>query len=284
MTVEEIFTQIKSYIDQSRVQAQATSAPAEGYEEVTPPVLEDVAPEDYRAAMEMVFDEYEVPEEMRQGVYDQLDANADYSPGGYIENLTIVLEDNDVTNHIDNSIEVGDYAEVHGGIHQANETNVATASGDGAVAADSIEGDTQTGDGIQAGDGSDVQAVGGDNSGQVAGMNATAEDITTGDGNFNNEGEINDSSIAFGGGDSSAEANDTVDYSTNDTGNTSDSFNESDSYNTDGSYNTDESYTESTTVDAHLDVDTTESFNSDDDHHDVDDSHNVHEAADEVYD
>ncbi len=259
------------------------------YSEAAPEVIEedylaDVDRDTYHDAMEMVFEQYDVPEPMREQVYEQLDAEGAYNPAGYIENLTIVVEDNDISNHIDNSVEVGDYAEVHGGITQENETNVSTAAGDGAIAGRDQEGQFQTGDGVQVGDENSGLVNQGDNSGQQAGGNAMADDVTSGDGNFVNEGEVSENAIAFGGGSADNQADDVEDYSTNDSGNTSDSYNTDGSLNTSDSYNTDESYTSSETIDATIDANATESFNQDNDEHDVDDSYNVDVQEDAAYD
>ncbi len=243
--------------------------------------LEGVSRDQYVEAMDKVMETYDVPAELHDVYQEPLDAGGDYSPEGLKSNIEFLLENNDVVNAIDNSIQTGDYAEVHYGIDQHNDTNAATASGAGAVAADEVWGDTQTGDGVQAGDYSSVQAVGGDNSGQVAGGNATAQDITSGDGNFSNEGHINDSSIAFGGGDSSTQANDVYDESVND------SYNETNVGNTDGSYNEENvgniSHEAEHSIDATLEatVDTTGSFNTDDDGHDIDNSYNETELLDD---
>ena len=271
-----------------RVIAASFSAPADDYTEIVeetanPEVYEDVDRDTYIEAMEEVFNEYDVPQPMREQVYEQLDAQGEYTPEGYIQNLTVVINDNDIHNAIDNSLTVEHGAEVHGDITQQNDTNVANASGEGAIAGRDQEGQFQTGDGVQVGDDNSGVVNQGDNSGQQAGYEAHADDITTGDGNFNNEGQIDDSAIAFGGGAADNTANELDDHSTNDSFNTEHSYNEEGSYNTQDSYNTEETYTETATVDANLDADVDHSFNSDDDYKDVDDSHNVHEAEEVGY-
>ncbi|MDH3678964.1 MAG: hypothetical protein OEV40_03330, partial [Acidimicrobiia bacterium] len=221
---------------------------------------------------------------MREQVYEQLDAQGEYTPEGYIENLTVVINDNDIHNEIDNSLTVEHGAEVHGDIHQANTTNVANATGEDSIAGRDQEGQFQTGDGVQVGDHNEGVVNQGDNSGQQAGYEAHADDITTGDGNFNNEGWIDDSAIAFGdGADATNQADDVVDHSTNYSGNTEESYNTEYSGNVTDSDNYTSSEEASLTVDAHLDADVSESYNTDDDHHDVDESYNEYETEEVGY-
>ncbi len=276
MEPQEIAERIQAYI-QSKVGAYS-----EGALEVETDYLEEVERDDYMEALDQVMDTYEVPAEMREGVYEQLDAEGDYSEAGFIKHLEVVINDEDVStvveNNIDNGVTVEHGAEVHGDVYQASETNVATASGDGAIAGGDQDGQFQTGDGVQSNDNSGVVNQG-DNSGQQAGWDTTAEDITTGDGNFNNEGTINDSAIAFGEGDATNEANDVYDASTNDSYNTEDSLNTNDSFDTEGSFNHEATATTTTDVDAHLDADVHDSFNSDDDYKDIDHTE-VEEGAD----
>ncbi len=278
---QELATKIQEWIEGMRAAETGT------YSEAAPEVveaeyLEDVDRDTYHDAMEMVFDEYGVPEEMREQVYEQLDAEGAYNPAGYIENLTIVVEDNDITNHIDNSVEVGDGASIHGGITQQNETNVSTADGEGAIAGRDQDGQFQTGDGVQVGDENSGVVNQGDNSGQQAGNDATADDITSGDGNLVNDGSLSENAIAFGGGDATNQADDVDDYSTNDSFNTNDSYNDEYSGNTSDSFNHTASEDVSHTVDATIDATATDSFNEDNDWKDVDDSHNETVDADDM--
>ena len=62
-----------------RVIAASFSAPADDYTEIVeetanPEVYEDVDRDTYIEAMEEVFNEYDVPQPMREQVYEQLDA------------------------------------------------------------------------------------------------------------------------------------------------------------------------------------------------------------------
>jgi len=238
--------------------------------------LEQIDRATYEEAMEMVLDEYEVDPEIRQPVYDHLDAEGEYTPEGLQENLRVLLENDDITNQIDNALTIEHGAEVHyADITQENDTNVANATGDGAIAGRDQWGQFQTGDGTQVGDHNEGVVNQGDNSGQQAGDYASADDITTGDGNFNNEGEINDSAIAFGDGAyATNQADDVYNASVNDSYNEDNVGNTTDSYNEDNVGNT--SYETEHTVDAnlHADVDVDHSYNSDEDGHDIDESYN----------
>ena len=278
--------EVKTMLDELLQKVLGSDAPTADAlsEAVDTEYLEQIDRATYEEAMEMVLDEYEVDPEIRQPVYDHLDAEGEYTPEGLQENLRVLLENDDITNQIDNALTIEHGAEVHyADITQENDTNVANATGDGAIAGRDQWGQFQTGDGTQVGDHNEGVVNQGDNSGQQAGYEAHADDITTGDGNFNNEGQIDDSAIAFGGGAADNTANELDDHSTNDSFNTEHSYNEEGSYNTQDSYNTEETYTETATVDANLDADVDHSFNSDDDYKDVDDSHNVHEAEEVGY-
>ncbi len=247
---------------QDSLASMVRSGPGDsGYTPEELPEPPDVAPEDYRAAMDQYLDDAGVPEEERGDIYDQLDEQGDYSADGYRQNLVFVIENHSdtINNHVDNSISIEEGAEVHD-IHQANDTNQASATGDGAIAGDEQYGQFQTGDGVQVGDGNSGVVNQGDNSGQQAGWDAEGGDFTTGDGNFDNEGTIENSAVAFGGGSADNQTDQSENWSTNDSYNRENTDNYNDSGNTTDSYNTTDEYTETNTVDANLDVTVEDSF------------------------
>ena len=282
--VDEIYAWIKDMMA-----LELRSEPGDtGYTPEEAPEMPEGTPEDYRAAMDQYLDEAGVPEDQREEAYDQLEANGDYTADGYRQNIIFVIENNEETinNHVDNSIEIGEGAKVDD-IYQANDTNQSNATGDGAIAGRDQEGQFQTGEGVQTGDGNSGVVNQGDNSGQQAGWDAEGGDFTTGDGNFDNEGTIENSAIAFGGGDADNTTDQSVDHSTNDSFNETDSYNTNDSFNETDSYNTTDEYTETNTVDANLDAKIEDSFKIEveeegygHDHHDDDHyepAHDVHE-------
>jgi hypothetical protein len=114
------------------------------------------------AALEDVFNEYGIPEEYRQEMYDAIESHeGGYGPEALAEGLNVTINNTAVNNYVDQSVHAGDYAE----IYTENEANVATASAEGAVAVgDDLEGtaQTQTGDGVQAGQADNIQ-TGSDN-------------------------------------------------------------------------------------------------------------------------
>jgi hypothetical protein len=205
--------------------------------------LDDVPREAYMQALDQVLSDNGVPEDIRAQVADQLVAQDDYSGEGLLNHLTIVINDNDVTTEIDQSLHID--GEVHGDVVQQNDSNVANAIGEGSIAGEYVEDNqVQTGDGQQVGGNSGVQNQG-NNSGQQAGANAYADNVTTGDGNTVASDEasrvgqgqvsqdyatVDDSSQAFGEGDSHNEANDTSDshYTESHTASAADSFNYTD--------------------------------------------------------
>ncbi|MGI9612532.1 MAG: hypothetical protein ACR2QO_06470, partial [Acidimicrobiales bacterium] len=84
--VEEIHAWIANMME-----LEVRSGPGDtGYTpEETPeeyPEMPEGTPEDYRAAMDQYLDEAGVPEDQREGVYDQLEAQGDYSADGYRQN------------------------------------------------------------------------------------------------------------------------------------------------------------------------------------------------------
>jgi len=246
-----------------------------------PEYLDTVDPAEYEDGLKKVLEHWQVPADAAAPVYDDAEAG-DYTVEDLKRNISLLLENEDIKTHIDNSANVGDYAHVHGGVDQYNETNVANATGDQAIAGQEQWGQFQTGDGVQVGDYNQGVVNQGDNSGQQAGHTAHADDITTGDGNFNNEGTIEDSAVAFGGGSAYNQADDVYDASINDSFNTTDSGNVTDSYDTENSGNTTVETSHDVDIDAHLDVDVVESFNEDND--DVhDDSYTHTEVADDHY-
>ncbi len=279
MNPEDLATQIEEWLASLRTTAGTEAVTTDAVADVVDTeALEGVTPDDYRSALEIVFNDYGVPEDVRQQVYDQLDAEGQYGAEGYTQNLTIVINDEDVNNYIDNSLTVEHGAEVHGDISQENETNVANATGDDSVAGRDQDGQFQTGDGVQVGDDNDGVVNQGDNSGQQAGDYAEADDITTGDGNFNNEGWVDDSAVAFGGGSADNQADDVYDESINDSFDTENSGNVDHSGNVTDSGNYESTYEATATAEEYVDVDVDASFNSDDDYKDVDNSHNEYEV------
>jgi hypothetical protein len=274
MDPKDVAAKIDEWLNELRTTSEPGNYTEELPEVVDTDYLEEVDRDTYHEAMEMVFDQYDVPEEMREQVYQQLDAEGEYTPAGYIKNLTVIVEDEDIYNDIDNSLTVEHGAEVHGDITQQNTTNVANATGEDSIAGRDQEGQFQTGDGVQVGDYNDGVVNQGDNSGQQAGDYATADDITTGDGNFNNEGTIEDSAIAFGGGAANNTANDVYDASTNDSFNEDNVGNVNDSFNEDNVGNTTVETTHTVDENIHEDIDVTGSYNEDNDGHDIDDSYN----------
>ena len=144
------------------------------------------------------------------------------------ENVQIVYEDNDyITNNIDQSLDI--HGEVHGNVTQENDSNIVNATGEGSMAVGGdIEDSTvqaQTGDGVQIGGDNEGVANVGDNSGQMAGEDAEADNVTSGnnnsvgsdgstvgDGNVNMEHvNINESALEFGEGDNTQQADDIED-------------------------------------------------------------------------
>jgi hypothetical protein len=218
--------------------------------------LDGYSHEAYSQALDQVLADNGVSQEIREQVRDQFDAQDDYSSGGILNNLTIVINDNDVTTNVDQSLNIE--GEVHGDVVQQNDSNVANATGEGSVAGEYVDhNQVQTGDGQQVGGDSGVQNQG-DNSGQQAGGNAHADNFTTGDDNTVGSGEasrigqgqvsqdyatVDDSSQAFGEGDSYNEANDT----------SASSYSESYSATAEDSYNVDETDddTQTQTVETH---------------------------------
>jgi len=202
--------------------------------------------EDLRTALEVVLTDQGVDPETRQQVLDSLDETE--SP----EDFTVIINQT----YVDNSLDIGDGAEIHGGVTQANDTNTSNANAEGAIAGRDQGGQFQTGDGVQVGDGNDGVVNQGDNSGQIAGDNAWAEDINSGENILTNEHGTVDGAIAFGEGSYATDADThTEDYSTNDSFNSENVGNTDGSLNTDGSYNVTESHSEDVDIDAHLKVD-----------------------------
>lgn len=96
----------------------------------------------------------------------------------FAEGIKVEVNNTEFTNNVDNSLYVD--GDVKGGIHQQNETNIVNAD-DGAIAAGNDQyGQFQTGDGQQV-DHADGPVTQGDISGQVAGNDATADNVQSGD-------------------------------------------------------------------------------------------------------
>jgi len=178
----------------------------------------DVSDADVKAALEKV-----TPAEAHDEIADGYDAAPDGIEGklDYIQGL---IENNQIANNVDQSQHVS--GEVHRDVVSDNDSNVANATAEGAIAGDEVyDNQVQTGDGQQVGGDSGVQNQG-DNSGQIAGDDAYADNVTSGDNNTVasdwasgvGEGQvsqdgayINDSAQAFGEGSVTNEANDSYD-------------------------------------------------------------------------
>jgi hypothetical protein len=260
--MQATYDSIKDLIEE--VTLKVRSAPGDtGY---TPAVEEaeeeapDVDRDTYVEAMDQYMEDAGISEQARAEAIAQLDAHGDYSPEGFGQNIIFVIENNEETinNHVDNSITLEEGAEVHD-IHQANDTNQANATGDDAIAGRDQEGQFQTGDGVQSGDGNSGTVFQGENEGQVAGGDAWAEDIT-GDGGINVDGDVNNSGFGTGEGDVAVAVDQSQDNSTHDSWNQTDTDNVRDSNNTSDSWNTSEEWTETNSVDANLDVSVQDSF------------------------
>jgi len=199
------------------------------------------------------------------------------------QNVQIVYEDNDyITNNIDQSLDV--HGEVHGNINQQNTSNVTNATGEGSVAVGGDVSDSQiqsqTGDGVQIGGDNEGVANVGDNSGQMAGEDADAANITSGDnnqvgsdgstvgdGNVDMHGvNINESAVEFGEGDNTQQADDIADsYNTQTRENDLDVDIDTDSHDqmADDSYNTD-NWTDNSTYDSDETYDDHSQYSDDD--------------------
>ena len=251
-----------------RFASEGEAPTAEEIEEVLgDDVLADVGRDQYVPALEGAMEAVGVPEDAYASVHEQLDGEGNYDPAGLRDNIQFLFESEEITNSIDNSIEVeggagGGYDDHGAGTHvdditQHNTDNQANASGDGAIAGRDQWGQFQTGEGAQTGDYNSGVVNQGDNSGQQAGGTATGGDFTTGDGNFDNEGHIGNSAIAFGGGDATNATDQSYDGSVNDSYNDDNVGNVNDSYNQDNvgntEYTTETTYEENLNADLHVD-------------------------------
>jgi hypothetical protein len=247
-TIEKL-SDLRAYIE-----SIISGDPAEAAQALDhPAALAGVTPDQYTTVLQQVLTDHGVPAEAQGHIIDQLHADADYSPQGLIQNLNIVVNDSDVTNNVDQSVHVD--GEVHGDVVQEGNSNVANATAEGAIAGDHVSGNqVQTGDGQQVGHDSGVQNQG-DNSGQLAGHDATADNVTSGDNNTvasdeasrvgadqvsQDHASLDDSAQAFGHG--------SVDNTANDSYDSHDSYSESatatDSFNTHADYNDNDTNTQ----------------------------------------
>jgi len=233
--------------------------PAERAEEIekvlTDEVIEEVGYDGYREAVDaaMAGAGYPKDEEAEEAAYPEpKDDEGEYTPEGLRDHLALIANDTDV----DNSLEVGDYSEVHYGIDQHNVTNTANANAEGAIAGANQDGQFQTGDGVQVGAYNEGVVNQGDNSGQIAGNDAWAEDINSGENILTNEGGYVEGAIAFGDGAKADDADvESFDGSTNDSYNQHDVGNTRESYNDDNVGNTDISHEHTVDANLHADVD-----------------------------
>jgi len=179
--IREIIEQLISNNDElASISSEATAVQVNETVEVD--ALEDVDLETYQAALDQVLADYGVTEVSRADAVDQLEAADDYSAAGLMDHLSTVVSDSTVHTAIDNSLHTT--GEVHGNIHQANQDNLANATAEDAIAGRDQHGNFQTGDGQQVDGSNDGVMNQGDNSGQQAGYDAYADNITTGDGNM----------------------------------------------------------------------------------------------------
>lgn len=225
-----------------------TYAEADDY--VEPPVYEKpVSVEEVKEVMEYL----EVPEEHQDKVYEEWEAEGQYDTGSLVK---VIADNDEIGNWIDQSQNVDGH--IHGGVRQENESQVINAD-DGAV--------------VAGGNQHDVQALTGDGSLQIGGGNWG--EVIQGDSNVSAEGaHINDSAIAFGEGDATNTANDSVTaHSNNDYSEDTDvTIDVADS----GNYTSDQTHTATEDIDLHLTNSANESstYVEDNDWKDVDDSHN----------
>ena len=201
---------------------------------------EGASPEEFTAAVRQALIESGADPALADQVIDQLEAQPGWGEESPVEGLTVVVNNNQIVNEIDQSLHVD--GEVHGDVVQGATSNVANATAEGAIAGDEVaHNQVQTGDGQQVGGDSGVQNQG-DNSGQQAGGSATADNVTSGDNNTVGSDEasgigdghtsldgvsVNDSSLAFGSGSATAQADDTENFTSNESydEHTSDSYN-----------------------------------------------------------
>ena len=185
---------------------------------------EGASPEEFTAAVRQALIESGADPALADQVIDQLEAQPGWGEESPVEGLTVVVNNNQIVNEIDQSLHVD--GEVHGDVVQGATSNVANATAEGAIAGDEVaDNQVQTGDGQQVGGNSGLQNQG-DNSGQQAGGNADADNVTSGDNNTVASGEasevgagqvsqdfatVNDSAQAFGSGSVDHTANDTED-------------------------------------------------------------------------
>ena len=283
-TQEELQAMLQQLFERFAAEGEAPTA-EEIEEALGSDVLAAIGRDAYVPALDGAMDAAGVPADARGDVYDQLDGG-DYSPDDIRDNIRFLFEQEEITNSIENGITIegggGGYDE-HGydagtqvhDINQHNTDNQANASGDGAIAGRDQWGQFQTGDGVQTGDYNSGVVNQGDNSGQQAGGTATGGDFTTGDGNFDNSGTINNSAIAFGGGSAENSTDQSLDASTNDSFNDENVGNTNDSWNQDNVGNTDivtentyeENLEANLTVDDSFKVDVHEDGYGHDDHH-----------------
>ena len=193
----------------------------------------DYTDDQIKTALEGVAEDPDAAADGYDAAGDDIDAKLDYIQG--------LIDNNQINNNVDQSQHVDAY-EVHGDVVSDNDSNVANATGEGSIAGDEVYGNqVQTGDGQQVGGDSGVQNQG-DNSGQQAGGSATADNVTSGDNNTVGSDEasgigdghtsldgvsVNDSSLAFGSGSATAQADDTENFTSNESydEHTSDSYN-----------------------------------------------------------
>ncbi|MEZ5411849.1 MAG: hypothetical protein R2761_27695 [Acidimicrobiales bacterium] len=215
---------------------------AAAVEEALGDSADGASPEEFTAAVRQALIESGADPALADQVIDQLEAQPGWGEGSPVEGLTVVVNNNQIVNEIDQSLHVD--GEVHGDVIQQNTSNVANATATGAIAGDEVgHNQVQTGDGQQVGGDSGVQNQG-DNSGQQAGGNADADNVTSGDNNTVGSGEasqigqgqvsqdyatVNDSAQAFGSGSVDNTANDTSDshYSESYNASADHSFNDS---------------------------------------------------------
>ena len=192
----------------------------------------DVSDTDIKTALEGVTEDPDAVADGYDAAGDDIDSKLQYIQG--------LADNNQIINDVDQSAHVD--GTVHGDVYDESDSNVANATGEGSIAGEEVYGNqVQTGDGQQVGGDSGVQNQG-DNSGQQAGYDAHADNVTSGDNNTVasdwasrvGEGQvsqdgayIDDSAQAFGEGSVTHEANDSYDShdTFSETATATDSFN-----------------------------------------------------------
>ena len=185
--VQKAVTYVKGLLDDSSGMAEsplddvASNLGSENYQEIDPyEVLE-------QAMKELGYDEatqqsvLDAAHQSPAGQYPVEDGgySLDHLATIFAEGINITLEEGDYIN-VDNSQYIS--GDVHGSVYNENITDIVNADDGAVVAGGDQHGQFQTGDGVQTGDNYGLVNQG-DNSGQQAGGDAYADNVTSGDGN-----------------------------------------------------------------------------------------------------